>query len=43
MTASVISQIIGSSARLAKTINYEIIKGNEIWRFLYAIRDVILR
>jgi MscS family membrane protein len=33
MTASALTKIIGSGDWWAKTINYEIIKGNAIWRF----------
>ena len=42
MTASALSKLLGSADWWAKTINYEIIKGNAIWRFLLVLLAILV-
>jgi len=42
MTTSALSRLLGSGDWWAKTINYEIIKGNAIWRFFIVLLVVLV-
>ena len=42
MTASALSKLVGLGDWWAKTINYEIIKGNAIWRFALVLLVILV-
>jgi MscS family membrane protein len=42
MTASALSILLGSGGLWAKTVNYEIIEGNAIWRFLVVLLVIVV-
>ena len=42
MTVSVLSKVVGLGSWLVKIINYEIIRGNTVWRFAFVLLAVLV-